>query len=167
MKKLLAVLLILSCGAALHAQTAEDKKKAADARKAAAAEAAKKPAAKGEAAVPAAAPAPQPKPAAKPAAKQSDDAEESMVMIDDKADPEGGEGRFSAGAFAADQEEQPTVPGGMPSSYGQCKGVITEGGRSILVFESPDDGAISLVQLVIGKAKVSWQLLSRIPRSAD
>ncbi|OGR63868.1 MAG: hypothetical protein A2X31_10480 [Elusimicrobia bacterium GWB2_63_22] len=153
MKISLTVLLLAVCGALAVAQTPAQKKAAA----------AKTAAVETAAAPKAVKPAP-----AKPApARPAEEAEESVVMIDSKADaePEAG-GRYSAGAFGGEQEE-PVVPGGLPSSYGQCKGVITEAGRSVLVFENSDDGAISLVQLVLGKGKASWKLLDRIPRSAD
>lgn len=153
MKKLIIAVLTVFCAGALYAQAPAVKKPAAP----------EKSEAKGEPAKP----APAAKPAAKPAARPADEPEEAMVMIDDRAETEPGEGgRFAAGAFNADQEE-PGVPGGMPSSFGQCKGVITDAGRYIMVFESPDDGSISLVQLTMGKAKASWKLLDRIPRSAD
>ena len=97
------------------------------------------------------------------AAKQEQDAEESVVLIDSKAETE--ETGTSAD-YGAEREER-TVPGGLPSSYGQCKGVINDGGRNILVFESIDDGSLSFVQLVVGKSAVSWKLLDRIPRSGD
>ena len=54
----------------------------------------------------------------------------------------------------------------MPASYGQLKGTLSDGGRSLLVFES-DDGTISFVQIFTGKNAVSWKLVSRIYRSAD
>jgi len=152
MKTSLTILLLVACGALASAQVPAGKKAPAPVKKTAAAE-----------------PAPAPKPVAapKPAAKPVEEAEESVVMIDSKADAEPEEGgRYSAGSFGGEQDE-PAVPGGLPSSYGQCKGVITEAGRSVLVFESLDDGAISLVQLVLGKGKASWKLLDRIPRSND
>ena len=152
MKTSLTILLLAMCGSLVCAQAPAVKKAPAPVKKTAVAE-----------------PAPAPKPvvAPKPAAKPVEEAEESVVMIDSKADAEPEEGgRYSAGAFSGEQEEV-AVPGGLPSSYGQCKGVITEAGRSVLVFESLDDGAISLVQLVLGKGKASWKLLDRIPRSND
>lgn len=156
MKKYLMTLALLVCAVPLYAQG---------------------PGAAGKAAVPAAVnqstrtargaqPAAAKKAAAavKPAAaRQADqDNEESVVMIDSKSDAEDN-GSFSSGE---DREER-TVPGGIPSSFGQCKGTITEGGRSLLVFESADDGTISFVQITIGKSGVSWKLVDRIPRSAD
>ena len=66
-----------------------------------------------------------------------------------------------------DAERGADVPGGLPSSYGQCKGVMNEGGRTILIFESLDDGAIYFVQVNVGKNSVSWKLVDRILRSAD
>ena len=146
MKISLTVLLLAVCGALAGAQAPAQKKTAA--------------AVKTTAVETAAAPK-----AVKPApAKPAEEAEESVVMIDSRGDAE--EGGYSAGSFGGEQEEV-AVPGGLPSSYGQCKGVITEAGRSVLVFESPDDGSISLVQLVLGKGKASWKLLDRIPRSND
>lgn len=97
------------------------------------------------------------------AAKQEQEAEESVVMIDSKG--EAGEAEAPA-AYGAEQEER-AVPGGLPSSYGQCKGVIADAGRNILIFESPDDGSVSFVQVTVGKANISWKLVDRIPRSAD
>jgi hypothetical protein len=95
------------------------------------------------------------------AAKQEQDAEESVVMIDSKADePE------SPSAYGMEGEDR-MVPGGLPSSYGQCKGVISDAGRNIMIFESLDDGSLSFVQVTAGKANVSWKLIDRIPRSAD
>lgn len=97
------------------------------------------------------------------AARQEQEAEESVVMIDSKG--EAGEAEAPA-AYGAEQEER-VVPGGLPSSYGQCKGVIADAGRNILIFESPDDGSVSFVQVTVGKSNVSWKLVDRIPRSAD
>lgn len=97
------------------------------------------------------------------AARQEQEAEESVVMIDSKG--ETGEAEAPA-AYGAEQEER-AVPGGLPSSYGQCKGVIADAGRNILIFESPDDGSVYFVQVTVGKADVSWKLVDRIPRSAD
>lgn len=150
MKTSLTILLLAVCGALVSAQVPAEKKPAAVVKKTTVVETAAAPK------------------AAKPApAKPAEDAEESVVMIDSRADAEPEEGgRYSTGAFGGEQEE-PAVPGGLPSSYGQCRGVLTEAGRSVLVFENPDDGAISLVQLVLGKGKASWKLLDRIPRSAD
>jgi len=148
MNKSMIAVILLVCGAALSAQG---------------------PAGNNKPAQPAAAPAPaaQPQqPAAQPkkAVKSSDqDAEESVVMIDSKADAED---MGSPEVYGSERDEA-AVPGGLPSSYGQCKGVISEGGRNILVFENPDDGAISFIQITVGKAKVSWKLVDRLPRSAD
>ncbi|OGS12868.1 MAG: hypothetical protein A2234_06625 [Elusimicrobia bacterium RIFOXYA2_FULL_58_8] len=106
-------------------------------------------------------------PARKTAKKQSEpEAEEGTVMIDSKSDPDDA-GRFVPQSEDSAGEREADVPGGMPASYGQCKGVLNEGGRSILVFESSEDGAIYFVQLTVGKSGVSWKLLSRISRSAD
>ena len=159
MKKYLISLALLVCGVPLFAQGPASGKAAAPAavnqstrtaRGAQPAAAAKKPAAA--------------KPAAKPAAdNQADqDNEEAVVMIDSKGDAEDN-GSFSAG----EDREEKTVPGGIPSSYGQCKGTIVEGGRSLLVFESADDGTLSFVQVIVGKTSVTWKLVDRIPRSAD
>ena len=138
-------LLLMVCGTLLYAQAPADKKAAAaDAKKAAA-------------------PVPA-KPAAKPAAKPVEEAEESVVMVDSKPDAEPEEGgRFAAGAYGAEQEET-AVPKGIPASYGQCKGVLNEGARSILIFESPDDGEITFVQVTFGKGGVSWKKLDSLKR---
>jgi hypothetical protein len=169
MKKTLLTLLLTAGFATAYAQgearDAKNKPAAAD-KTAAQAPAKAVPAAK---TAPAPAPvkkAPRPDAAKAEAARQAEaDAEESVVMIDSKAD--GDEtGRFSAAYAAADQEE-PAVPGGLPSSYGQLKGVMNEAGRSLLVFESPDDGSITFVQATPGKSGVAWKLIGRIPRSQD
>ncbi len=157
MKKSLTALLLVFCGAMLYAQVPSDKSKSAADKKTAAVDTstAVKKSTKAEAA----------KAAAAKLAEQ--EPEESVVMIDSKAEPEDEAGeRSTAGAYGSDQEEAPAA-GGLPNSYGQCKGVITEGGRTVLVFESPDDGSISFVQVVLGKGKVSWKLLDRITRSGD
>ena len=161
-KSLIAAMLVVF-GGALCAQGPYEKNKTA-ARKKAVTLLAAAPAPQQEQ------PAAQPKKAVKAepsktaAAKPSEqDAEESVVMIDSRAEAED-EG-FSA-AYGGDQEERP-VPGGLPSTFGQCKGTLTDAGRSILVFENPDDGAVSFVQITVGKANVSWKLIDRIPRSAD
>ena len=137
MKKSLAILLLTVCGAMLYAQAPVDKSKADTSA------AAKKAA----------------------AAKQADqEPEDSVVMIDSKgSDSDNDEGSRVSGS---DQEEA-AVPGGLPSSFGLCMGLITEAGRTVMVFESPDDGTISFVQILLGKNRVSWKLLDRIPRSAD
>ncbi len=169
MQKLIIVVIALFCAAPLCAQTAGAAGTASDAAAAkTAAKTATKAAAKAAAKTPAAQPAAQPAQAAqaapaKQAAKAGDQDEESMVMIDNKAEID--ENRYTASE--GETEERAAVPGGLPSSYGQCKGVVTEGGRTVLVFESADDGAISLVQLTLGRAGASWKLLDRIPRSAD
>ncbi|MDA8131051.1 MAG: hypothetical protein M0011_06055 [Elusimicrobia bacterium] len=103
---------------------------------------------------------------AKPAAAQTkaaDEQEDSGVLIDStKYDAEDSDVGTETPAYVG-----AGVPGGIPSSYGQCRGVMTEGGRSLLVFESLDDGAISLVQVTFGKTGVSWKLAGRIPRSGE
>ena len=168
MKKYLIIALLLTCGVSLYAQDsgpADKTKTAADGQKKNAQAQASKPAAvkTAKAAPPAEKKAVKAAPAAPSADKQADqDNEESVVMIDSKGEADDN-GRFSAGE---DREER-TVPGGLPSSYGQCKGVINEGGRSLLVFESPEDGTVSLIQVVAGKNNVAWKLVGRIPRSAD
>ncbi|MCX5791715.1 MAG: hypothetical protein NTY45_05775 [Elusimicrobia bacterium] len=99
--------------------------------------------------------------------KQADtEPEEGTVMIDSKAGAEETE-RYAGQPEGADAERGADVPGGLPSSYGQCKGVMNEGGRTILIFESLDDGAIYFVQVNVGKSSVSWKLVDRILRSAD
>lgn len=168
LKSLIAALLLV-CGGALCAQTPAVKKKAAADKKPAAAQAA------APAAQPAQSPA-QPMRAAKtetpkaPAVRQAEsEAEESVVMIDSKAESEtAGEGEDpeSVVSYSPEREER-AVSYGLPSSYGQCKGVLNDAGRNILVFESQDDGAVYFVQVRMGKSNVSWQLISRIPRSSD
>lgn len=93
-------------------------------------------------------------------AKPADDADEAGVMIDSKTDMDDSADYSAAYAESAGN-------GGVPSSYGQCKGVMNEGGRSLLVFESSEDGTLSFVQVTTGKSGVSWKLIGRIPRSAD
>lgn len=118
------------------------------------------------------APAPEAKSAKTAAAaqaskKQSEtEPDEGTVMIDSKAEQEEN-GRIVMQSDDNTAEREVNVPGGLPSSYGQCKGVISEGGRNLLVFESPDDGAIYFVQVTLGKNGAAWKLVSRIPRSAD
>ncbi|OGR68886.1 MAG: hypothetical protein A2081_04425 [Elusimicrobia bacterium GWC2_61_19] len=162
MKKTIFTLLLLAGAQAVYAQgtdpaaaakPADAKKTAARAKPAAAAAAPAKKSVRAE----------TPKPAeAKPAEQ---DAEESVVMIDSRSEQEEN-GRFSAAARDGEQED-PAVPGGMPSSYGQLKGVMNEAGRTLLVFESPDDGSIAFVQVTAGKTGVAWKLVGRIPRSQD
>ena len=99
--------------------------------------------------------------------KQADtEPEEGTVMIDSKAGAEETE-RYAGQPEGVDAERGVDVPGGLPSSYGQCKGVMNEGGRTILIFESLEDGTIYFVQVTVGKNSVSWKLVDRIPRSAD
>jgi len=157
MKKTFICAVLTVMAGALFAQTPVAKAKPAAAKPAAAApvttaQAAPKPAA--------AAPAKKTEPV-KPAAKAVEEQEESMVMIDDKADSD-----YSR-VSSADADEQPAVPGGIPASYGQCKGVMNDGGRTLLVFESADDGAISFVQVTLGKTGAAWKLVDRIYRSAE
>ncbi len=157
MNKYLFAALLLVCGGALGALEPSKKTKAGAAPlQTAAAEAVKPDAAQAKKD----AKAEQAKAAA---ARQEQEAEESVVMIDSRG--EAGEAEAPA-AYGAEQEER-AVPGGLPSSYGQCKGVIADAGRNILIFESPDDGSVSFVQVTVGKANVSWKLVDRIPRSAD
>lgn len=91
------------------------------------------------------------------AVKPQEDAEEAGVMIDSRGEAE-----------ADDERPAPaeTGPAGIPSSYGQCRGVMADGGRNLLVFESIEDGSISFVQVTTGKG-VSWRLVGRIQRSND
>ncbi|MCM2266755.1 MAG: hypothetical protein NDI60_03170 [Elusimicrobiales bacterium] len=169
MKTILTVLLFAACAAPACAQTAAPagtKSETAPAPGKKAAKAA--PADAQKPAAPAAAkPAAAQKAAARPAPKPADqEAEESVVMIDSKGDPDE-TGRFSAGSYGGDQEDPSPLAGGMPASYGQLKGVMNDGGRSLLVLESPEDGAITFVQVTAGKAGVTWKLVDRILRSAD
>ncbi len=101
-------------------------------------------------------------------AKVQDDSDEAGVMIDSKGDAgdASGDQDYSA-PNGAEVYAEPSGVGGLPSSYGQCKGVVNEGGRSVLVLESPEDGALSFVQVTVGKSDVSWKLIGRIPRSSD
>ena len=110
-----------------------------------------------------AAPAPAKKAPVPAAAKAEPEGEESVVMIDSKAEIE------DNSRFTADngQQEEAEGAGGIPSSYGQCRGTLNDGGRSLLVFESAEDGTISLVQIVAGKGRVTWKLVDRIRRSND
>ncbi|MEK7721976.1 MAG: hypothetical protein AAB359_06265 [Elusimicrobiota bacterium] len=163
MNKPLIAALLLICGGALCAQDPVEKKRTVAGKKATTLLAA-------ASSVQSEQPAAQPKKAAKDesaktaAAKPDEqDAEESGVMIDSKA---GAEEAGSPGAYGVEQDER-AAPGGLPSSYGQCKGVINDADRSILVFENPEDGAVSFVQMTVGKTNVSWKLVDRIPRSAD
>lgn len=172
MKNTLFALLLAACAAPVLAQEAqpaaqpEKPAAAAPQKKAPRAKARPAPAKEAAAAAPAAQSAPAKKAVKQEPAKPAEEPEESVVMIDSKAEPEE-TGRFSAAGYAPDQDEAPAVPGGMPSSYGQLKGVMNDGGRSLLVLESPDDGAITFVQVTAGKAGVSWKLVDRIPRSLD
>ncbi|OGR80253.1 MAG: hypothetical protein A2X32_06335 [Elusimicrobia bacterium GWC2_64_44] len=156
MKHTFAVALLFACAVTLAAQAPAEKPKPAPE---------KKPAAAAPAAAPA--PAPQPeqpaakKPApAKAATKPAEEPEEAMVMIDDRPEPEGRQSAAGEGA------ERPAGALGLPTSYGQCKGTLTEGGRSILVFENPEDGEITFVQVLFAKTGggVSWRLVDSIKR---
>ena len=150
MKKVFIFAALAACAGALFAQVPQGKT-------------AQEPESKPAAVQPKKAPAPAPAPAqVKPAPKAAEDSEESVVMIDSRTDPEDAR----AADYAADAED-PRVPGGLPSSYGQCRGVISEGGRSVLVFESLDDGTLSFVQVVLGKSNVTWKLVDQVRRSAD
>ncbi|MEI7481680.1 MAG: hypothetical protein WCK75_04940 [Elusimicrobiota bacterium] len=91
--------------------------------------------------------------------------EEGAVIIDTRGD-EDYVGRFSDNEPSTAEPEEPVVPGGMPASYGQLKGTLNDGGRNLLVFEN-EEGSVSFVQIFMGKAAVSWKLISRIYRSAD
>lgn len=158
MKKTFICAVLTVMAGALFAQTPVAKAKPAPAKPAAAAPLITAQAAPGKTAPAAAAPAKKTEPA-KPAPKSVEDQEESVVMIDDKADTD--YSRVSAA------DDQPAAPGGIPSSYGQCKGVMNDGGRTVLVFESAEDGAISFVQVTLGKTGAAWKLLDRIYRSAE
>lgn len=168
MKRIIFTLLLLAGGAA-YAQDTEQAPKEKRASKRAAAQAKTGPAARPEAAAPAEPRAPagnagRPE-TSKPAAKINDaDAEESGVMIDSRSDGEE-TGRFAASASREEREDP--AAGGLPSSYGQLKGVMSDAGRSLLVFESPDDGSITFVQVTIGKNNAAWKLVDRIHRGAD
>ncbi len=156
MKQFAMAVIVAVCAGALYAQAPADKKNAAPEKKASAA------AEKKDAKAAPANPVPAAKPAPKPAARQAEEAEEAMVMIDDRPDAAEG-GRPATGAFSAEQDE-PAVPGGLPAAYGQLRGVLTDAGRQILVFENPDDGEITFVQLSFGRTGVSWRRLDSIRR---
>lgn len=153
MEKLLAAAIVACCAGALMAQAPAEKPKAAP-EKAAAATPAPAPAAP---AAPAA--APRKAPAAKPAPKPAEEPEESMVMIDDRAEID------NRAAYAQEPEERPRATNGIPASLGQCRGVTTDAGRTILVFENADSGDISFVQVTFGKTGASWRVLDSLPRS--
>ena len=108
-------------------------------------------------------PAPRKEPS-KAAAEQEN--EEGGVMIDSKAEESDDQFEEPAPPRPAPEAEEISVPGGMPLSFGQLKGTINDGGRSILVFEN-EEGVIAFVQVFIGKNAVSWKLVSRIRRSMD
>jgi len=159
MNKYLIAALLTVCGGALWAQQPEVNKKPAAAAKAASA----KP---GTAVKPPVLLAQLNKtsktaPVKAGQARSADpDVDEPGVKIDSKADQD------EEGDYAAERPEL-SVPGGLPSSFGQCKGVVNDAGRSILIFESPEDGTVYFVQVTVGKANVSWKLVGRIPRSSD
>lgn len=155
MKNILILAVMSLSAGALFAQTPAEKPKPA---------AEKKPAAAASPA-PAAAPAePAKKPAAKtepakPAAKPQEEPEEAMVMIDTRTDPED-----VRGAAAAPEGAEAAAPKGLPSAFGQCKGVISDGGRNLLLFENPDSGDIFFVQVTFGKGGVAWRLVDSLKR---
>lgn len=103
----------------------------------------------------------------KESVKSEQPEDEGAVMVDARGDDDLS-GRFSEAESAADAEEPegPAVPGGMPASYGQLKGALNDGGRSLLIFEN-EGGVISFVQIFAGKSAVTWKLVSRIFRSGD
>jgi len=101
-------------------------------------------------------------PPAKKYIEANQDEEEGNVMVDTKA----GEDVRDLSSDSEREYEEKNAAGGVPSSYGQLKGALTEGGRGVLVFEN-EDGVISLVQVTMGRGPVSWKLISKIPRSAD
>lgn len=157
MKNILIAAVMAACAGTLFAQAPAEKAKPAAEKKPAAAAPAAEPA-------PAAQPAPAKKPAqpaaAKPAARPQEEPEEAMVMIDTRTEPEDVRG----GAAAAAGAGETPAPKGLPSSFGQCKGVISEGGRNILVFENPDDGELTFVQVTFGKGGVSWRYVDALRR---
>lgn len=153
MKNTFAAVLLFACAGALAAQAPAEKPKPAPEKKTAAAPAAQPAAPQPEQAAPKK-PAP-----AKAAPKPVEEPEEAMVMIDTKAEPEGRQ------PGAAEGGERPAGSLGLPNSYGQCKGTLTEGGRSILVFENPEDGELTFVQVLFPKTGgVAWRLVDSIKR---
>jgi len=147
MRTILSVLVLSALAVSLGAQAAAEKP--------AASAAGKKPAAAAKALA-----------AQTPKKLSEAEPDDGTVMIDSKADPED-TGRVVMQSEDNAPESEINVPGGMPSSYGQCKGVISEGGRNLLVFESSDDGSIYFVQVTMGSSSVAWKLVGSIPRSAD
>ncbi|MDD2805505.1 MAG: hypothetical protein PHV33_08120 [Elusimicrobiales bacterium] len=154
MKNTFAAVLLFACAGALAAQAPAEKTKPAPEKKTAAAPAAQT----------AAAPQPEQPAAKKPAPakaapKPAEEPEEAMVMIDTKAEPEGRQ------ASAAEGGDRPAGSLGLPNSYGQCKGTLTEGGRSVLVFENPEDGELTFVQVTFSKTGgVAWRFMDSIKR---
>lgn len=90
--------------------------------------------------------------------------EEGSVMIDQLSAGDSG-GRVPPEEEAA-ADDDGSAAGGLPSSYGQVKGTLTDGARNLLVLES-DDGVISFVQVLVGKNSAAWKLVARLPRGAD
>lgn len=104
-------------------------------------------------------------PAPKKEAAKAEPEEEGGVMIDSKAESDQGEEpEYRAPRPQADEEA--SVPGGLPVSYGTLKGTLVEGGRNLLVLEN-EDGTITFVQVMVGKNSASWKLVARIGRSLD
>lgn len=93
--------------------------------------------------------------------------QEGAVIIDAGSD-EDSSARVSDNqpAAAAEPEDTAGRPRRIPASYGQLKGTLNDGGRSLLVFEN-ESGGISFVQIGVGKNSVTWRLVSKISRSAD
>jgi hypothetical protein len=90
--------------------------------------------------------------------------EEGGVMIDDRMEDDYPV-RAARRTDAAESDDS-AAPEGIPASYGQLKGTINEGGKSVLLFED-EDGMLSFVQVYVGKNAVSWKLISRVGRSAE
>lgn len=104
----------------------------------------------------------KPAPKARRAAEKTRQEEEpGEVLIDSRSGEDADGGRAAVAA-----EEEAPAPNSLPASLGQLKGVLAEGGRSMLVFEG-DDGAVSFVQVSFGRSGVSWKLVDRLARSNE
>ncbi|MBI4655705.1 MAG: hypothetical protein HY746_03045 [Elusimicrobia bacterium] len=92
-------------------------------------------------------------------APEADSLEDGKVMVDDRA------------SFAEEADKAPAVfdedaARQMPASYGMIKGVFTDEGKNILVFENAD-GDMFFVQIFFTKKGVVWKLIDRISRVQD
>ena len=88
------------------------------------------------------------------------------VMIDASAEDNDPARLAENEESSPDETERSAAPGGLPASYGQLKGTLNDGGRSLLVLEN-EEGVISFVQISVGGNSVTWKLISRLRRSAE